>query len=147
MEPSLARQRFTGESVVRFGMFGPDGRPHVVPVIATVIDDKDDGVVVFAVDGSGGFASIGPFLSAGVRAHPRVTLLADRALVDGSTLWWVQAQAVAEILRSEDAEDPRFDVAIAALESRHAHVALRPVPPLVVWNTVTGWMGQHLESS
>lgn len=136
------RRLFAGERVARFGTTGPGGRPHMMPVRFAVIDDGDDGVVACALD----WGARAPVRSIGsvarlhdVAAHPRVSLLADHSR-DLAARWWVQADAVAEVLRS-GGRDPRFGMARAALAERYADSPVLPEARTIVWCTVTGWTG------
>ncbi len=136
------RRLFAGERVARFGTTGPGGRPHIMPVPFAVIDDGDDGVVVCALDAALGGEPRSIASAARVRdvaSHPRVSLLADGS-ARAATRWWVQADAVAEVLRWRTA-DPRFAMAAAALDARYRGSGQSVAARTIVWCTVTGWTG------
>jgi PPOX class probable F420-dependent enzyme len=139
MDPALAHQRFATEPVARFATVGPDGRPHLVPVTFALLDDSGDGVVVFAVDYKPKTTTALRRLH-NIAASPLVTFLADHYEADWSALWWVRADAVAEVLPS-GGTDPRFGAALDALVERYPQYRQRRPDGPVVWSTVTAWSG------
>ncbi len=145
MDAERARDRFAGARVARFATIGPDARPHLVPVTFAVMPDGGDGVIVFAVDHK-------PKTTTALRRlrniadSPKVAFLADHYDADWTALWWVRADAVAEVLPA-GGEDPRFDVALDALAGRYPQYRQRRPDGPVVWSTVTQWSGWQAVSS
>jgi PPOX class probable F420-dependent enzyme len=85
-------ERFATARVARLATVGPDGAPHLVPVVFALVGD----VIHTAVDGK-------PKRHRRLRrltniAHEaRVSVLADHYDDDWSRLWWVRADGVATI--------------------------------------------------
>ncbi|GGM44961.1 PPOX class F420-dependent oxidoreductase [Longimycelium tulufanense] len=101
LHPVEARGRFGAARVARLATMGPDGAPHLVPVVFAVAGDD----IWTAVDAK-------PKRSRELRrveniaANPAVSLLVDHYEDDWSKLWWVRADGVAEIAGDwPDAED------------------------------------------
>lgn len=139
MDPTVARRRFAAERVARLATVGPGGQPHLVPVTFAVLDAVGDGVIVFAVDHKPKRARQLRRLR-NIAASPLVSFLVDHYTEEWSELWWVRADAIAEIVPA-DAGDSRFVAALEALAERYPQYrALSPDGP-VVWSTVTAWSG------
>lgn len=136
------RRLFAGERVARFGITGPGGRPHMMPVSFALIDDGDDGVVVCVLGADR--ENEPPSIATAARlrevlACPRVSFLVDHSR-DAGARWWVQADAVAEVLR-RGTSDPRFDRAASVLVDRYPAEHRVLAARTVLWNTVTAWSG------
>jgi PPOX class probable F420-dependent enzyme len=84
--------RFGQAQVARLATAGPDGRPHLVPVVFAL----DEEVVYTAVDAK-------PKTTRRLRRliniarNPQVSLLVDHYDDDWNQLWWVRADGVATI--------------------------------------------------
>lgn len=87
-----AATRFAQAPVARLATVGPDGRPHVVPVVFAVHDE----LVYTAVDGKPKTTRRLRRL-ANIAANPEVSLLVDHYDQDWSQLWWVRADGIAEV--------------------------------------------------
>ena len=116
MDPTVARRRFAAERVARLATVGPGGQPHLVPVTFAVLDAVGDGVIVFAVDHKPKRARQLRRLR-NIAASPLVSFLVDHYTEEWSELWWVRADAIAEIVPA-DAGDSRFVAALEALAER-----------------------------
>jgi len=96
--------------VARLATVGPEGAPHIVPV-------------VFALDGNTLWLVIDEKPKrrrevqrlVNVRAEPRVSLLVDRYDEDWTRLWWVRADGRARIFD----EGPELERAVALLAERY----------------------------
>ena len=111
LNPAEARRRFSEGRVARMATAGPEGRPHVVPIVFAV-----DGDVVFSIVDPK--PKRGPRLKrlANLEANPRVTLLVDHYVEDWRSLWWVRADGAATI----EEDGPDRDRAIELLTSKYA---------------------------
>ncbi|SEH52597.1 PPOX class probable F420-dependent enzyme, Rv0121 family [Mycolicibacterium rutilum] len=92
-----AQAEFAGAPVARLSTVGPQGAPHLVPVVFAV----HDGVVYTAVDAKRKTTQRLQRL-ANIEANPQVSLLVDHYDDDWSQLWWVRADGHAEIHTSGD---------------------------------------------
>ena len=75
---------------------GPDGAPHVVPVVFAVHDDGEKTTVYTAVDAKRKSTQRLRRL-ANIEGNPRVSMLVDNYDEDWTQLWWVRADGLAEI--------------------------------------------------
>lgn len=128
----IARARFASARAVRLATVDETGRPHLV-------------VVTFAVDGDRIYSAVDrkPKRTRdlkrlrNIQADPRVAVLADHYEDDWSRLWWVRADATAEIIEDEAAmADP-----IALLGRRYRQYRADPPEGPVIAMTVQRWTG------
>ena len=134
MDGEEARARFSTARVARLATVGPDGAPHLVPVVFAVVED----VVYSAVDAKPKRTTALRRL-ANAAADPRVSLLADGYAEDWSRLWWVRADGTARIL---DAADDEGRQAVDRLVARYPQYATaRPAGPVLAVDVArwTGW--------
>ncbi len=87
-----AAARFAQAPVARLATVGPDGRPHLVPVVFAVHGE----VVYTAVDAKPKTTQRLRRL-ANIAANPQVSLLVDHYDQDWTQLWWVRADGIAEV--------------------------------------------------
>lgn len=87
-----AAARFAQAPVARLATVGPDGHPHLVPVVFAVFDE----VVYTAVDAKPKTTQRLRRL-ANIAANPQVSLLVDHYDEDWTRLWWVRADGVAVV--------------------------------------------------
>jgi PPOX class probable F420-dependent enzyme len=128
-----ARERFATARVARLATTGPDGAPHLVPVVFAVVGD----VVWSAVDDKPKSTRALRRL-ANIAAHPRVSLLVDHYEEDWTSLWWVRADGTARVFEGDDAA---VGEGRDALVSRYPQYAERmPAGPYVAVH-VTVWRG------
>jgi PPOX class probable F420-dependent enzyme len=93
-----AAAMFAESPVAMLATSGPDGAPHIVPVVFAVHDD----VVYTAVDAKRKSTQRLRRL-ANIEANPQVSMLVDHYEDDWAGLWWVRADGVAAIHYSGDA--------------------------------------------
>jgi PPOX class probable F420-dependent enzyme len=93
-----AAAMFAESPVAMLATVGPDGAPHVVPVVFALHGD----VVYTAVDAKRKSTKKLRRL-ANIEGNPQVSLLVDHYNDDWSQLWWVRADGVAAIHYSGEA--------------------------------------------
>ena len=93
-----AAAMFAESPVAMLGTSGPDGAPHIVPVVFAVHDD----MVYTAVDAKRKSTQRVRRM-ANIEANPQVSMLVDHYEDDWAALWWVRADGVAAIHYSGDA--------------------------------------------
>jgi PPOX class probable F420-dependent enzyme len=101
MAETDAAALFAQSPVAMLATVGPDGAPHLVPVVFAVNDDREPAVVYTAVDAKRKSTHRLQRLT-NIRANPRVSMLVDHYDEDWTQLWWVRADGVAEIHHSGD---------------------------------------------
>jgi len=92
---------FASSPVAMLATVGPDGAPHLVPVVFAVHNNGEHPVVYTAVDAKRKSTRRLRRLT-NIEANPRVSMLVDHYDEDWSQLWWVRADGVAEIHHSGD---------------------------------------------
>lgn len=140
---TLARERFSAAPVARLATVDPTGSPHLVPVTFAVLRPVDGGdvdpsagsAIAFAIDHKPKSTTALQRLR-NIEKNPRVSLLADHYEADWALLWWVRADATAELATGADRER-----ALAALMARYRQYRETPPRDAVVLCTVTRWTG------
>ncbi len=132
MQPGDLRRRFASSAVARLATVGPDGAPHVVPVVFALVGET----LYSAVDAK---PKRTPRLQrlANVRGEPRCALLVDHYEDDWSRLWWVRADGVATVLDAPAPDHP----GLAALADRHPQYRARPPAGPLTEVAVERWSG------
>ena len=120
-------ERFAACRVARLATAGPDGVPHLVPIVFALVGD----VIHTAVDGKPKRTRRLRRL-ANIAANPRVSVLADHYDEDWSLLWWVRADGVARVLDESPAGR-------AALTAKYPQYQAAPPPGPFVEISVKRW--------
>ena len=87
-----AAAMFAESPVAMLATAGPDGAPHIVPVVFAVHDD----MVYTAVDAKRKSTQKLRRL-ANIEGNPQVSMLVDHYDEDWTQLWWVRADGLAEV--------------------------------------------------
>lgn len=119
-----ARALVTAARVARLGTTGPDGRPHLVPIVFALVDDA----LYTCVDDKPKSTRRLRRLR-NIENDPRVAVLVDHYDDDWSRLWWVRLDGTATV------HDPRSELGsagLAALAVKYAQYrAARPSGPVL----------------
>jgi PPOX class probable F420-dependent enzyme len=134
MTPEEARARFAEAPVAVLGTIGPNGAPHLVPVVFAMDGER----IHLAIDSKpkrGGE----PARVANLRANPRCALLVHGYDEDWEHLWWARADGQAII-----AEDgPALERAASLLRERYPQygAGTEVIGPAMVVEVVrwSGW--------
>jgi PPOX class probable F420-dependent enzyme len=133
MDAAAMRRRLVEASVARLATAGPDGRPHIVPIVFA----HDDENLYFVVDDK-------PKRSRDLKrvrniaGNERVSVLVDHYEDDWTRLWWVRVDGVAHVI-DDDVDAQR---ALDLLAGKYAQYAeKRPQGPVVAIRIerMTGW--------
>jgi PPOX class probable F420-dependent enzyme len=119
---------FEKAQVARLATVGPDGAPHVVPMVFALVGEDE---IVSAVDHKAKRTRALRRL-ANIEHEPRVSVLADHYEADWSKLWWVRADGVARIL-------PAYERGLRALAGRYPQYRETPPAGPFVVITVERW--------
>ena len=130
MAESDAVAMFAESPVAMLATVGPDGAPHLVPVVFAVHDE----VVYTAVDAKRKTTHRLRRL-ANIEGNPKVSMLVDHYDEDWDTLWWVRVDGNGRIV-DERAER---DVAIDLLVAKYAQYRALPVPGPVLAIDIDTW--------
>jgi len=131
LDPGPGRARFAAARVARLATAGPDGAPHLVPIVFALSGDT----LYSAVDGKPK-RSLALRRLANVAANPRVAVLVDHYADDWTALWWVRADGTARVLEPAEAA-----VALELLTARYRQYVTSPPPGPVLAIDVLRWSG------
>ncbi len=125
-----AASRFADSLVATLATVGPDGAPHLVPVVFAVHAD----VVYTAVDAKRKSTQRLRRL-ANIEHNPRVSLLVDHYADDWAQLWWVRADGVAAVHHSGE----EMATGYALLRNKYVQYQRIALDGPVVTVTVQRW--------
>ncbi|MEV0403638.1 TIGR03668 family PPOX class F420-dependent oxidoreductase [Actinoallomurus sp. NPDC050550] len=128
----IARARFASARAVRLATVDEEGRPHLVVVTFAVEGDR----IYSAVDAKPKRTRDLKRLR-NMQADPRVAVLADHYEDEWSRLWWVRADATAEIVEDPEAMAAPIDL----LRERYRQYRANPPEGPVIAMTVHRWTG------
>jgi len=132
-----SRTRFTEARVARLATMAEDGSPRLVPITFAVVSGATaPDVIVSAVDHKPKSTTALARLRR-IQDEPRVSLLADTYAEDWTQLWWVRADARAEVLTGGAA----WEMAIAALQEKYEQYRRAPPTNAVIRCVVEAWSG------
>lgn len=108
--------------VADLASIGPDGRPHLVPVVFV----HQGGVLWSAIDGK---PKSGRELARvrNLRRNPHATLLIHHYDEDWTLLWWLRIEGEAEVRSLADAAGAEETAAVAALREKYPQYAAVPI--------------------
>lgn len=109
-----------------------DGSPRLVPITFAVAGE----VIFSAVDHKPKSTTALARLRR-IEREPRVSLLADGYTEDWAQLWWVRADADAEVL----ADGPQWMTGLTRLAEKYQQYRLRPPGDAVIRMVVRDWAG------
>lgn len=117
-ESTVDRERVATSAVARLATIGPDGRPHLVPIVYALEGDT----LYSAVDAKPKRSRTLRRIE-NARRNPDVAVLVDHYEDDWASLWWVRLRGRARVLEAgEEAER-----AIALLSAKYEQY--RDAPP------------------
>lgn len=129
---SEMRTRVAAARVARMASADPAGRPHLVPIVFALVDDR----LYSAVDAK-------PKRSwrlqrlVNIRANPLVAVLVDHYAEDWSRLWWVRIRGTARVLE----EGSAFQEALGLLGEKYGQYRERTPEGPVIEITAEEWLG------
>ncbi len=138
MGPAEARERFARAAVARLASVGPDGRPHIVPIVFAL-----EGETIYSVVDEKPKRSIRLKRIENLREHAAAAVLADFYDEDWARLWWVRADGRARVLDPGEQEAAR---AVALLAARYPQQRAAGAVLAVDVERWTGWSaagGRH----
>lgn len=131
MTPQEARRRFASAALARLATAGPDGQPHLVPIVFAVADETIYSVVDAKPKRSTELRRL-----RNVESNPLASVLVDHYDdSDWDALWWVRADGSARVLSLDEPEAAR---AVELLAQRYPQQ--RPQGPVLAID-VQRWSG------
>ncbi len=136
MTPAEARERFAAARVARLATADAGGRPHLVPVVFAVDDDR----IYSAVDAKPKRTTALRRLR-NVAENPLVALLVDHYDdADWSALWWVRAEGRGRVLGMDEEEARRATDLLRARYPQQRVVGAVLAVDVERWS---GWSGSE----
>ncbi|MDQ2797735.1 MAG: TIGR03668 family PPOX class F420-dependent oxidoreductase [Actinomycetota bacterium] len=132
LDEPVCRARFAASPVARLATLNVDGTPHLVPVTFAVLGH----VIVVAVDHKPKTTTRLRRLR-NIAENPTVCVIVDHYSDDWSALWWVRADARAEVVEAGAGWHTGVDALVAKYDQ------YQQVPPTgpVIRAVVTRWSG------
>jgi len=131
LPPAALERALETWPVARLATRGPDGRPHLLPVVFARVGERLWSPVDAKPKADRELARVRH-----VRADPRVALLLDHYEDDWRRLWWVRVDGRADVVRRADPEaDPEVAPVLAALRAKYPAYREGPVlrhPPTLL---------------
>ncbi|UMB69349.1 TIGR03668 family PPOX class F420-dependent oxidoreductase [Mycobacterium paraterrae] len=127
--------RFARSPVARLATAGPDGRPHLVPVVFAVHAQ----VVYTAVDAKPKTTQRLRRLT-NIERNPRVSLLVDHYDEDWTQLWWVRVDGHATIHHDDETSHLARDL-LRAKYAQYQSVSLSGTVIAIVIDRWSSWHG------
>lgn len=134
----FAVQSFARAPVAVLGTVGPDGGPHLVPVVFAVrggADADPAGARIYTAVDAKRKSTQRLRRLANIAANPRVSLLVEQYDEDWSRLWWARADGVAEIHPAGD----QMAIGYALLRGKYPQYDRVALDGPVVTVDVTHW--------
>ena len=126
------RARFARARVARLATVAGDGSPRLVPITFAAADD-----VIFSAVDHKPKSTTGLARLARIEREPRVSLLADDYAEDWTKLWWVRADAHAEVLTAGAA----WESGLGLLQKKYEQYRAQPSADAVIRFVVQAWSG------
>jgi PPOX class probable F420-dependent enzyme len=125
------RQRVTAARSARLATVGPDGQPHLVPVVFAL-----DGPLVWIAVDDKPKRTRDLTRVRNIRQRPKVSLLVDHYEEDWSRLWWVRLDGDGRVL-----PPPRWSRPIDLLRAKYRQYDVAPPGGPVIEVRVHTWRG------
>lgn len=131
------RARFAAERVAHLATIAEDGSPRLVPITFAVVGVLGASEVIFSAVDHKPKSTADLARLRRIEREPRVCLLADHYTEDWAQLWWVRADAYADVL-TEGAER---ETGIMFLRRKYEQYGLQPPGKAVIRFVVEEWSG------
>lgn len=131
------RDRFAGERVARLATVADDGSPRLVPITFVAVGEVGTSEVIFSAVDHKPKSTAALARLRRIEREPRVCLLADRYSEDWALLWWVRADAHAEVLT----DGTERDTGIAFLQRKYEQYRRQPPAYALIRFVVRAWSG------
>ncbi len=131
------RLRFAAARVARLATIAEDGSPRLVPITFALVGGVAASDVVFSAVDHKPKSTAALARLRRIQREPRVSLLTDAYAEDWAQLWWVRADAQAEVLVS----GTERDTGIAFLQRKYEQYRSQPPVDAVLRFSVTAWSG------
>ena len=105
-----ARRRLAASRVAYLATVRTDGRPHVVPIVFALEDDR-----LYSIADPKPKDALDLLRFRNIRANPAVSLLADAYDEDWDRLWWVRVDGSARIVE----DGPERELTIRLLQAKY----------------------------
>ena len=131
------RARFAEARVARLATIAEDGAPRLVPITFAVVGAIGAAEVIFSAVDHKPKSTTALARLRRIEHEPRVSLLADDYSEDWTRLWWVRADAHAEVLTT----GPDRESGASLLQQKYEQYRERPPENAVIRFVVGRWSG------
>lgn len=131
------RALFAGERVARLATIAGDGSPRLVPIAFAALEEYGGAAVIYSAVDQKPKSTTALARLRRIEREPRVCLLADSYSEDWAQLWWVRADAYAEVVTA----GTERDTGIAFLARKYAQYRAQPPAGAVIRFVVEAWSG------
>jgi PPOX class probable F420-dependent enzyme len=131
LDEATMRQRVTAARSARLATVGPDGQPHLVPVVFAL-----EGPLVWIAVDDKPKRTRDLTRVRNIRQRPKVSLLVDHYEEDWSRLWWVRLDGDGRVL-----PPPRWSRPIDLLRAKYRQYDVAPPGGPVIEIRVHTWRG------
>ena len=115
-----AWRRLAAARVAYLATVRDDGRPHVVPIVFAVDDDR----TIYSTADPKPKDALDLLRHRNIEANPSVSLLVDAYDEDWEQIWWVRADATARVVE----DGPERDTTIGLLKTKYEQYARWTTP-------------------
>ena len=137
--PALATdevwRRLAAARVAYLATVRADGRPHVVPIVFAIGDDR----TIYSIADPKPKAGLDLLRHRNIVANPAVSLLVDAYDEAWEHIWWVRADGVARVVE----DGPDRDTAVRLLKARYAQYKTWTTPfgaaTVITIERLTSW--------
>jgi PPOX class probable F420-dependent enzyme len=137
MERREALQRLRSARVGRIATVRPDGRPHVVPFVFALVEDRDSVRAYWTVDAKPKRASALQRLR-NLERNPAVEIVVDGYDEDWDRLWWVRGSGAGRVVEDPAERASALD-ALRAKYPQYRAAALDGAVVAIDLGAITGW--------
>lgn len=131
------RARFAGQRVARLATIADDGSPRLVPITFAALEEYRTTAVMYSAVDQKPKSTTALARLRRIEREPRVCLLADSYRENWAQLWWVRADAYAEVVTA----GTERDTGIAILARKYPQYRAQPPAGAVIRFVVEAWSG------
>ena len=135
LAPEEAWRRLAAARIAYLATVRADGRPHVVPIVFAIDDDR----TIYSIADPKPKSGLDLLRHRNIAANPAVSLLVDEYGEDWEQLWWIRADGTARVVE----DGPDRDTTIRLLRAKYPQYERWTTPfgaaTVITVERVTSW--------